>query len=107
MVGPIGTKIKELRMLLGSEIMVRELRKKSKNEYYFMLGHVEFIRNNYSITYSHLTRCIKYMMSEKSYPDLSLVYRDLASITGKAEYRSESAKYRQADGIYNILLRTV
>lgn len=92
-------------LLLSSKINTRELRKRSRMEYFFMLGHTEFCYKNYSTAYNHLIKCEKYMIGKKFYTDLSLLYQDLSIITGDKEYADKSLKYKDMEGIYNIVLK--
>lgn len=90
--------------LLSKEIDLKELRKRSKMEYYFMTGHVELIRKEYTKAYNLLKRCETYLRNNKFFLDLSLLYKDLACITGNPEFMNEAIKYGKMDGICNIML---
>jgi tetratricopeptide (TPR) repeat protein len=90
---------------LSKDLYINDLRKRSKMEYFFMLGHTEFVHGEYSKSYNHLIKCEKYLNSNKYYTDLSHLYDDLYHITDDPRYTEESERFSQMEGIYNILIK--
>lgn len=79
--------------LVIKQLNVKELRKKSKMDYYLVLGHIKYLEKNYSTAYNYLKKCESFLLSRKLYLDLSFLYRDLSIITNEIEYTNKSRYY--------------
>lgn len=89
--------------LFSKTINISELRKRSRAEFYFMLGHAEYIRKEYLKAFEHLKNCEKYMVKNMFYHDLSLIYEDLYHISKNERYKNKAITCNSLDGITNIL----
>jgi hypothetical protein len=71
---------------LMDSIVIKNLRKSSLMDYYFIKGHVEFTRKNYKEVVKCYKKCEKYFYDNKFNVDLSLMYEDLYIITSEEKY---------------------
>lgn len=70
-------------MTIAKELKIEKLRKRSKMDYYFIIGHSYFLDGNYKSAYYYLKRCEKYFIGKKYYLDLKLLSEDMEIITGQ------------------------
>ncbi|MBL4937079.1 helix-turn-helix transcriptional regulator [Clostridium sp. YIM B02515] len=92
---------------LLSEIKFNELRRKSKMDYYLIVGHVKFLQGSYTTADNYLNRCKNYLLSRNFYLDLSIVYKDLYQINSSQEDLDKSLYYmkmHENNKTYNIFI---
>lgn len=75
----------------------------SKNNYYFMKGHIEFSDKDYNLALKDLLRCENYFIVKNYFKDLVCLYEDLYVITKKEQYKNKALENVKLSGRRNIL----
>lgn len=89
---------------LSDKIKVTNLNLVGKANYFFILGHINFLRNNYTQAYRQLMKSQK-QLSLKNYTlDLAVLYNDLYRICEKQEYKSKYEYYSSLKSAKNIII---
>ncbi|QAT41114.1 helix-turn-helix transcriptional regulator [Clostridium sp. JN-9] len=76
------------------EIRFTKLRKKSKMDYYLVVGHMKFLEKDFNCAFDYLSRCKTYLLDNKYYLDLSVICNDLYKINNDISYLNKSSYYR-------------
>ncbi|MDU1414607.1 MAG: helix-turn-helix transcriptional regulator [Clostridium sp.] len=74
-------------------INTNALRKKSRYDYFFLMGKVNFFLGKFDVAFGYYRKCISYLELTKRYLDLSIIYNDLYYIYGIEEYLYKYKKY--------------
>lgn len=82
-------------LAISKDMDVTGLPKSSKYNYYFMIGHIEYIRENYKRAYQYLTKPERYFKQQNYSDDLYILYDDLFNITNDIQYETNAQKYRE------------
>ena len=72
------------------------LSKRSKCDYYFMLGHIEFVNGNYKKSHEYLLKCQDLYVKNKYFNELFVLYSDLYEITKDNLYEEKAAECKNA-----------
>lgn len=75
----------------------------TRSNYYFMLGHIEFLNNNYEKARKYLLKCENGFLKQKYVFDLNLVYEDLHKITNDEIYNEKLYQLKHMTGRKNII----
>jgi tetratricopeptide (TPR) repeat protein len=86
-----------------TDVNIRNMRRRSKIDYYFIFGYMQFLKQNYKSAYSYLSKCINYFKVNKLYRDLSFLYEILAQIMRDEIYNEDATKYKQLYMEWKIL----
>lgn len=65
---------------------ITQLDSYNRNCYYFMKGHVSFLKNDLELAQSYLKRCMNFFIKSNFSYDLQLLYENLFSITKDDKY---------------------
>jgi transcriptional regulator with XRE-family HTH domain len=87
---------------LSEQIPVSKLKKLSKCNLNFMLGHIGYANNSFEKAYKLLKSCEKVFRQENFTQDLSLLYSDLYCITNLEIYNTASKQYNYSNCKRNI-----
>lgn len=85
-------------------IKLTKLKKQSRMDLNFILGHIEFINGNFSNSLKHFAKCERYFTIRKYTKDLALLYKDLYIITGDEKYSIKEKECSNKKGRRNILI---
>jgi len=69
-----------------------------------MLGHINFLNNNFAEAQKHLLRSEGTFINENYSYDLAALYKDLYVITGDETYKNKSEWHGQIRGRKNIVV---
>lgn len=94
----------ETALTLSRDVKLKNLRKRSKMDYYFIIGHALFLKGDLITSYTYLNKCIKYFRNKKFYLDLSLIYDDLHIIFNDESYKTLSENYKEMLYTKNICI---
>ena len=83
-------------------IKLSELVPQSKNNYYFMKGHIEFLNKNYDNALKYLLKCERYFIDQHYYRDLIYLYEDLFHITKDGLFKKRVSDNKNLIGRRNI-----
>lgn len=86
------------------KIKINNLRNKSKMDYYFLTGHILFLKGNYNLSYNYFKKCEKYFIKMNYCQDLNVLYKDLNIMQYNAKYESLAKKYSDNIGLKNIIV---
>lgn len=86
------------------KISFNKLNYPNKKDYFFMKGHIEFIKNNYIKSKSYFKKCKSYYKLNNFNFDLSLIYSDLYYITKNDSYLDLYYSLKNMPSRKNILL---
>lgn len=78
-----------------NSINLKNTRDKSIKNYYFIMGHVEFINNNFKKSHYYYNKCINYLLKNHLYLDLSVAYNDLGIMLNSNEFLSKSLDFKE------------
>lgn len=81
---------------------IPELLTQSKNNYYFMRGHIEFLNKNYDNALKYLSKCERYFEDQHYYKDLVYLNEDLFHITKDEKFKNAALKNKTLMGRRNI-----
>jgi len=87
---------------LAEEIKLNKVNKLSKANYYFILGHINFLNNKYDEAQKYLLMSEIIFINENFSYDLAALYKDLYVITGDKTYKNKSEEHGQIRGRKNI-----
>jgi hypothetical protein len=73
-------------------------------DYYFILGHISYLNNEYTKAKNYLKKCEEYFTSENYTYDLTLLYKDLYEITQDQKYLNKLNYFKDKAGRKNILI---
>lgn len=74
---------------------IKIARERSIKEYYFIMGHVEFINNNFKKSHYYYNKCINYLLKNHLYLDLSIAYNDLGIMLNSDEFLRKSIDFKK------------
>lgn len=89
---------------LSHKIKLRKLSKLNIMGYYFMIGHIYFLQENYINSKNLLLKCENYFLRKNFCRDLKCLYNDLYEITKDETYKEKSAYFNKLKGKKNILV---
>jgi len=89
---------------VSKNISLNKLSKISKANFNFILGHINFLNNNYAVAYKQLLICVKPFIKENYSCDLAVLYNDLFIITKDETYKNKAEEYAQIRGRKNIIV---
>ena len=78
----------------ANTISLKNLSKRNKCDYFFMLGHAFYVMQNYKKAHEYLIKCEKFYLSSNFYKDLCLIYNDIFDITKDIKYKELFSKYK-------------
>lgn len=81
-------------ILYSKKVNFNALRNKSKYDYFFLIGRINFFLGKYRVVEGYYNKCKKYLQSTKRYSDLSILYSDMYSIYGSKDYFQHYEKYK-------------
>lgn len=71
---------------LSKNIKITNLRLGSRMDYFFIMGHIEFLNNNFHKSKKYFKRCESYFLRNNYLKDLNLMYDDLKLINKDEDY---------------------
>lgn len=89
---------------LTKKVNINKLSKITKANFNFILGHINFINNNYSLAQKQLLISEKTFVKENYSYDLAVIYNDLYKITENDVYRNKCEEYQKIRGRKNIVV---
>lgn len=89
---------------LSDKITFNHLHKMSRNNYNFMIGHINFLNKNYNDAFKLLIGCERYFIKRNYIYDLAVLYDNLYKITKDNMYKEKSSMYKHSIGRINIFI---
>ena len=91
---------------LSKLIKINDINNVSKANYYFMMGHIDFIKSNSDAAIKKLKKCEKIFISNNYGYDLLQLYIDLYSISGDKNMLDKFNNYSSSKYKKNILIKS-
>lgn len=89
---------KEIKKLIEyynhETLNVKLLRKKSLMDYYYICGYIEYSNSSFKKSHANFLKCEKFLINNKRYLDLSVMYNIFAEILDAEEYKVKAKEYK-------------